>query len=427
MIIPFGFFKQQIALLLAEYPLADDANEIIGTTPGIDGVPTNVVFNGTDATFNGSSSKIVIPDNDIFSVADGSGGDKPFSIEFDITVNNQNTQWIFDKRLNPVDFGDWDIFYNVNGFNLRIISADGTAYIARGGGGTNIANGVSNHVKLTYDGSKTQEGIKIELNSVSAPITANSSGIYVSANDTTNPVTVGLLSFNTSNYFNGTLKNVKINNYNPIISNFVADGNSLTFGQGSTGSDNDYPSVLQALLDTFVYNNGLARTTATMITDAITQVDPRIIVGNNILTGWEGRNDMSFLGNPTTAYNNLVTYYTARQSAGWKVVAATVLPSYNPGYKGGTTVASYNEWEADRQTLNTLLRDNWTDWADAFVDFADNADLDTFHNNEQAGYVWSAATAPITSANGLFDDGTHLTNAGYVLVAGLFYDAIQTL
>ena len=74
-----------------------------------------------------------------------------------------------------------------------------------------------------------------------------------------------------------------------------------------------------------------------------------------------------------------------------------------------------------------MLRDNWTDWADAFVDFADNADLDTFHNNEQAGYVWSAATAPITSANGLFDDGTHLTNAGYVLVAGLFYDAIQTL
>lgn len=217
--------------------------------------------------------------------------------------------------------------------------------------------------------------------------------------------------------------------------NIVCDGNSLTAGQGAT-SGQTYPVQLGALLTTqgataAVENKGVgAQNTQDMEADASTDIDPLYDSSkSNYLLVWEGRNDLNQNNGLTVqqAYNNLVTYCENRQAVGWKVILFSLLPSYTASYNGDTTVAGYEALEADRVALNVLLKANWTFFADGYVDFDSDPEINTFHNNEQSGYVYSSSTAPTASTNGLYTDGTHLTNAGYAIVAKLALNELVRL
>lgn len=77
--------------------------------------------------------------------------------------------------------------------------------------------------------------------------------------------------------------------------------------------------------------------------------------GRNILVYWMGTNDISG-SSGATVYAAYASYCATARANGWKVVAVTMLPRNTGGN------------ETNRTDFNTLLRANWSNFADALAD-----------------------------------------------------------
>lgn len=199
----------------------------------------------------------------------------------------------------------------------------------------------------------------------------------------------------------------------------IAEGDSLTSGQGATDpAQESYPAKLVGLLgSTYTETNlGLSgRYIADISAAASTEIYPlysNSYIRQHLLI-WIGTNDLAIHGDSAaTAYANYVALLravaTQAQSVGVKVYiyAFTVLPRNTTGQVAG--------FEAVRQTFNTSVRTNYHDFADALIDVGNDATIGgaTAYNN--ATYYSGA-------------DFTHLTTAGYAIVAGLAQTAINGL
>ena len=178
--------------------------------------------------------------------------------------------------------------------------------------------------------------------------------------------------------------------------NLMCDGDSLTYGYGSR-ANRSYPSQLGLSSSIQVWNLGLAgQTMASMVTVAATLVDPNFVSGQtNVLVIWGGTNDLFGGTAPATVYADLSSYISARCSAGWnKIAVLTCLPRTGDN-------------ETNRATYNSLITAN-TAGADVVVDVASNSDLS---NDTNGTYFYT--------------DDTHLTAAGYAIVAGMVSSAID--
>jgi len=186
--------------------------------------------------------------------------------------------------------------------------------------------------------------------------------------------------------------------------NLVIHGNSISAGAYSSYL-NGYPwKLANALPNNWKMHEWTlsGKTTATMITEAAAQVDKlyNAAYAKNILYGWEGTNHLQTV-DATTAYNSLVTYYQARQAAGWTVVAGTIPIRNSGGEKSG--------YETDRQAVNASMRANWQTFASALVDWDADA---RFTNPDNRTY---------------FSDGLHFTDAGHSAAAEILKPVIEAL
>lgn len=114
-----------------------------------------------------------------------------------------------------------------------------------------------------------------------------------------------------------------------------------------------------------------------------------------------GANDLTNESlNVATWLSDFAAYCDARRAAGWKVVAATILPSTNASVT------------AKRGTVNTALR-SWVGvHADAIADFAADATMGP-----------DAAASDTT----YYADGVHPTAAGHALLEPIMTAAINGL
>jgi lysophospholipase L1-like esterase len=189
----------------------------------------------------------------------------------------------------------------------------------------------------------------------------------------------------------------------PTKVNLICDGNSLTFGTGSTAG-NDYPSQLRDLLGSgyWVTNVGVGgKNTASMISGGAETVDTRQDSWNprNWLIAWEGTNQL-VISTAQAAYDLMVQYCQERRAAGAdKIIVGTMLP------------AEFTT-EEKRQQYNTLIRTNWASFADAMADVGDDSTIGQEGDNLNLTY---------------YTDETHMTDAGYAIVAGIFEDAVNSL
>jgi len=203
----------------------------------------------------------------------------------------------------------------------------------------------------------------------------------------------------------------------PIVTqvpNIVFDGDSLTIGTGALPFNNfplsnDYPSQVVASLDRrgTYYNVGVAgETTATMITNAPTVVDAKLLAGaNNVACFHGGTNDIYYGADDTTTYDRIVTYCQARQAAGWKVIVATITPRSDPGTPAGQDTC--------RLSVNSMIRANWQAFANGIADIGADVNMGTLGDETNTRYY-----------NG---DDVHHNPDGYRVLAGYFLAALSAL
>jgi hypothetical protein len=199
-----------VSTLFASYPLANNSIESLGITSGINGSDTNISYNGSEADFNGTSSSIIIPDNNVFSFTDGVN-DKPFSIEFDI--NFMFSLSGFPRIIGKYETGkaEWRCFlFSGTGIGVQLATPNGSNRLQIIYPIT-PALGQYYNVKVTYDGSKLDTGLNMFVDDVSGGSRATT-GTYTGMVNGTSVVTIGKASTGGANTFNGNLKNLKFNN-----------------------------------------------------------------------------------------------------------------------------------------------------------------------------------------------------------------------
>ncbi|MCM3901014.1 MAG: SGNH/GDSL hydrolase family protein [Pyrinomonadaceae bacterium] len=202
-----------------------------------------------------------------------------------------------------------------------------------------------------------------------------------------------------------------VSEYSLEVPRFIlCDGDSLTSGTGSTGG-NTYPEQLRVLLGSSwsMIETGVAgQTVIQMESDAATQVDGQLNTASpqKVLCAWGGTNDLAVGGSSAAvAYANYAAYCLARRTAGWKVVAMTILPRAAAGISA--------TFETDRQTVNASIRSNWRSFANAIADVGGSALIGDAGDNDNITYYDA--------------DDIHLNNAGYAIVAGLVKAAIESI
>lgn len=206
---------------------------------------------------------------------------------------------------------------------------------------------------------------------------------------------------------NGKWLNIRVAAALPLV---VFDGNSLTYRPADTDVT-PYPTQCVRLLGELNYewyNFGVGgQSTPQMTADAPTQIDVLFDRhrAKNIVVAWEGSNDIFFGNSAAGAYSNLVAYCNARRAAGFSVIVVTVLP------RSGT--ATPGSFEADRQTLNTLIRDNWRSFAAGLADVAADGRIGDAGDENDTVYYKA--------------DLVHLTNRGAGVVAQIVADAIELI
>ena len=137
--------------------------------------------------FSGATQYILIYDRDSLSFTDGSGNDKPFSISMWIYPDVENN-FLFTK----VNENNYEYYLDLDSPNARFVlrSLAGTNYIQAIIASTfNINNWWL--INATYDGSESENGLKIYCNGVVLGTTNTETGTYVGMSNGTSNVTIG--------------------------------------------------------------------------------------------------------------------------------------------------------------------------------------------------------------------------------------------
>lgn len=197
---------------------------------------------------------------------------------------------------------------------------------------------------------------------------------------------------------------------------FVCDGNSLTVGQGGT---QPYPTTLNTTINTettgvVTYNTGVGgQQTSNMIQRAPTYVDPHFNASKPcVVFAWEITNDLYYNNDISGAITRMATYCNGRRQVGFNVFVMSVIDRYQYTQAGQNPT----QYRASIASANTLLRQQWTNFADGFVDLA----LDSRLSNAQDTTYF----VPEYDSQLQYTYYVHLTNAGYGVVADLVNTAL---
>jgi lysophospholipase L1-like esterase len=180
-------------------------------------------------------------------------------------------------------------------------------------------------------------------------------------------------------------------------------GDSLTYGQGA-GLGSGYPEQVGTLLGSSwgIANCGFSsQTVSSMNTYKTYDIQPQYdsSKSKNIVIVWLGTNDINAGTSDATAYASYKSLASALQGYGFYVIAATII-------KRSTFDASK---ETERGVFNTALMAETLVSSGGFNARIDPGSHASLQNTADATY---------------YTDGTHLTAAGYAVIAGLANTAI---
>lgn len=200
---------------------------------------------GTGALmFDGVDSYVTIPDNNALSFGNA-GTDTAFSI----------STWVYPRSITTTaGVGNWIINKRdaAAGDEYQLIFYEGKLLGGLFTGNANNIRKVSNriftpdrwyNIVMTYDGSKSVNGINLYVNGALEPSTASSAGTYTGMNNGTAAVTIGKAGWSNSLYFDGIIDSTFIvgrqMTANEILSNYQSSNLEIQTRVGSDNTPND--------------------------------------------------------------------------------------------------------------------------------------------------------------------------------------------
>jgi len=191
--------------LFAYYPLDSNTNDLKN---GYNGTGTAITYVAgginNEASFNGTSSKISIPNQADFNFTDGTN-DKPFTISFTYVQNPVSDATLFIISKNNTDF-QWEVLLISRKISV-ILGRQSTGQNIRRDGLNMLTTGTRYKITITYDGSKSETGIKIYKNNVDESGATFPNASYTGMQSTTSEVTIGKWLPN-AQYITGTLDDI---------------------------------------------------------------------------------------------------------------------------------------------------------------------------------------------------------------------------
>lgn len=151
------------------------------------------------------------------------------------------------------------------------------------------------------------------------------------------------------------------------------------------------------------------QSTEELISDYPTRIAPHV-KPNDIVVFWEITNDCHDLMNDTNGTQleqNVKDYCALVRAQGARIIIVSMIARYMSGTDDSSIFSRRG------LAVNALLRANWRNYADGFADVALLPQFD--------------APGDETNLTYYIDDGTHLKDAGYDLIATTVARAIQTL
>ena len=193
-------------------------NNLIDDIGGNNGTGTDITFDNGSAVFSGFPSKVLINNLGAFDFTDGVN-DLPFRIETSISLNslpsgNSNpSTYILGKRDSTSTLQNYQFIVRKNGFEFNLISSNPTHYLAIPYlFPQNLVLNNNYNIKVTYDGSKTAEGLKMTVNNIEGGVSFTF-GNYTGQDLTNSNVYLGAVGFSLNGdrlYFDGKINYLKI-------------------------------------------------------------------------------------------------------------------------------------------------------------------------------------------------------------------------
>jgi len=191
--------------LFAYYPVDSNANDLKN---GYNGTATDITYVSgginNEASFNGTSSRISIPNQTDFNFTDGVN-DKPFTLSFTYTPNPvvDATVFIVSKRNS---FASYQIIMVSRKIQVGLFTTVTSAYIGQDSSLV-LTSGTRYKITITYDGTKLASGIKVIINNVNTSAANLTSGTYTGMVSNTDEVTIGKWLPN-AQYVTGTMDDI---------------------------------------------------------------------------------------------------------------------------------------------------------------------------------------------------------------------------
>ncbi len=163
------------------------------------------------AIFNGSTSKITISDDNLFSFGDGAN-DSPFSITALVNPTDTTVFPIFSKDSLDFDSGgrEWKILFETNRLQFYLYDDVNDGSIRRFSDGTYTSRqGEWINVAVTYNGIDAN-GMKVYVDGALVASSSATQGVYTAMSNTAKSVEIGKHGNGSSNFAEGGIRHVKI-------------------------------------------------------------------------------------------------------------------------------------------------------------------------------------------------------------------------
>jgi len=164
---------------------------------------------GQTAVLNGTTSNIIVPDSNNLSFGNGTN-DSPFSISFILNLNSITDQVLINKLGGSTATDEYFIAYWGNKILISLKSGNNNALSLDCITTSGLSTGVNHIITMTYDGSKTANGIKVYFNNILQSSTNTIVGAYVAMNNKTAGVRIGRAGWTSSYFLNGKIDEVSI-------------------------------------------------------------------------------------------------------------------------------------------------------------------------------------------------------------------------